>query len=583
MWQLVINGPGYFETAYDVPSGATHLGRADENEIVLSGDLVSRRHSRFVCDEQTLRYEDLGSRNGSKLNGEPIAGQVTLSSGDVLVIGENTIQIRRALGPSDSLVTESAVPVVRRVPSESHRDLPILLMKDMRESTVRRFLDNVAPFSKDEAPPVPARVRRIKQDDLQELKSVDPEIITGETELPNDGPTESPEAWNSLLLLYRVVERLAVSQSQQGFFDEACDLMMARVQGNTAVLLLRQHDGRLSPAAVRHSGPLKRGEVPVSDAIIETALNRGQAIAVADVRDDSRFASRESVVLYGVDQVICVPLGNEAPFLGVLYVNRSSRDGEPIEAMLDVCAAVAHLMVQALQKFRDGSTHEARLRHLLERHHSHPVVEKTLPEVVKTAGRGLQEQMTTVVSLKLEGLVALQKTAPLAVVSAVVAEFQKLATKAFFSFDGALIRVEADAVLAVFGTPIIRADDAVRALRASLAFRAEWASIMSHRPVNERLLVHGGIHSGKVMLGHLGSESRLDFFVAGENVEIATALTQACQSEQLLISGKTLAMVGARFECTPMGERVLPGLKLKLPVFELLEEDNESGTLSGVR
>ena len=40
MWQLTINGPGYFDTAYDLPEGVTMMGRADENDIVLSGDLV---------------------------------------------------------------------------------------------------------------------------------------------------------------------------------------------------------------------------------------------------------------------------------------------------------------------------------------------------------------------------------------------------------------------------------------------------------------------------------------------------------------------------------------------------------------
>ena len=38
MWQVIINGPGYFDTAYDLPEGTTYLGRADNNDIVLSGD-----------------------------------------------------------------------------------------------------------------------------------------------------------------------------------------------------------------------------------------------------------------------------------------------------------------------------------------------------------------------------------------------------------------------------------------------------------------------------------------------------------------------------------------------------------------
>src|SRR5947209_221139 len=91
MWQLIINGPGYFDTAYDLPEGETSLGRADENDIVLSGDLVSRRHARIRVKGDDLAIEDLGSRNGSRVNGEPLHGAVDLKAGDVVSVGENTL------------------------------------------------------------------------------------------------------------------------------------------------------------------------------------------------------------------------------------------------------------------------------------------------------------------------------------------------------------------------------------------------------------------------------------------------------------------------------------------------------------
>ncbi|MBQ4334456.1 MAG: FHA domain-containing protein, partial [Myxococcaceae bacterium] len=69
MWQLIINGPGYFDTAYELPDGETTLGRADENDVILSGDQVSRRHARLYFEGDALFFEDLGSRNGTRLNG----------------------------------------------------------------------------------------------------------------------------------------------------------------------------------------------------------------------------------------------------------------------------------------------------------------------------------------------------------------------------------------------------------------------------------------------------------------------------------------------------------------------------------
>ncbi len=96
MWQIIINGPGYFDTSYELPEGITYLGRADENDIVLGGDLVSRRHARLVLENGQLRVEDLGSRNGSRLNGTAFQGSADLRPGDTLSLGENTLSVRQA-------------------------------------------------------------------------------------------------------------------------------------------------------------------------------------------------------------------------------------------------------------------------------------------------------------------------------------------------------------------------------------------------------------------------------------------------------------------------------------------------------
>ncbi len=128
---------------------------------------------------------------------------------------------------------------------------------------------------------------------------------------------------------------------------------MARVGATTGVVLLRHPSGVMVPQAVRHSGKLDKGEVPVSDAVVDAALSQGAALAVADVHDDSRFAERESVVLYGVDQVLCVPMGTTAPFTGVLYLNRNGPSKEPVEQLLDLCTAVAQLVQSGVQRFEE--------------------------------------------------------------------------------------------------------------------------------------------------------------------------------------------------------------------------------------
>lgn len=66
--------------------GVTTIGRAQENDVVISDALVSRYHARITLNENTCRITDLGSGNGTFLNGHQIAGTKPLHSGDVIRI-----------------------------------------------------------------------------------------------------------------------------------------------------------------------------------------------------------------------------------------------------------------------------------------------------------------------------------------------------------------------------------------------------------------------------------------------------------------------------------------------------------------
>jgi class 3 adenylate cyclase len=116
-----------------------------------------------------------------------------------------------------------------------------------------------------------------------------------------------------------------------------------------------------------------------------------------------------------------------------------------------------------------------------------------------------------------------------------------------------------------------------------MALKAEWERAMQKRPPKERFPLKVGLTTGKVLAGTVGSELRLDYTAIGEPVNMASWLCQSAAGGQVLITGKTLAAVGARFDVTPLGERPLLGSRVRTAVFEVLDEDDDSGTLSGVR
>src|SRR3954464_6130464 len=65
----------------------TRIGRGVENEIVIVSKLSSREHAAIRRDGRRSFIEDMGSTNGTFLNGERVQGSIPLRDGDQLVIG----------------------------------------------------------------------------------------------------------------------------------------------------------------------------------------------------------------------------------------------------------------------------------------------------------------------------------------------------------------------------------------------------------------------------------------------------------------------------------------------------------------
>jgi hypothetical protein len=80
--------------AYDLSQGAL-LGRGGEADIVLQDQFSSTRHARLVPHGDAIVLEDLGSTNGTYLNGEPVSGPQPLHDGDAIRIGDSEFTFER--------------------------------------------------------------------------------------------------------------------------------------------------------------------------------------------------------------------------------------------------------------------------------------------------------------------------------------------------------------------------------------------------------------------------------------------------------------------------------------------------------
>jgi pSer/pThr/pTyr-binding forkhead associated (FHA) protein len=90
-WSLK-SGPREFVIRADV----FVVGRGNEADLQLDHESVSRRHAAFRSDAEQLVVEDLQSRNGTLVNGQPIAGPVRIAVGDRITLGSCELELTRA-------------------------------------------------------------------------------------------------------------------------------------------------------------------------------------------------------------------------------------------------------------------------------------------------------------------------------------------------------------------------------------------------------------------------------------------------------------------------------------------------------
>ena len=107
---------------------------------------------------------------------------------------------------------------------------------------------------------------------------------------------------------------------------------------------------------------------------------------------------------------------------------------------------------------------------------------------------------------------------------------------------GTIEKFIGDAVMAVFGVPVIHEDDAMRAVRAADGIRVALANLNDdfERDHQIQVVVRTGINTGEVMAGDPGA--RQDF-VSGDAVNVAARLEQAAPRGEILLSGSTLQLV----------------------------------------
>lgn len=95
-WNLSVEkGPKELRGVSIAVRGPVIVGRSPSADIVVGAGYVSARHARFSLMGQNLFVEDLGSTNGTLVNGQRISDPVALNNNDVINVGDVSIRVRR--------------------------------------------------------------------------------------------------------------------------------------------------------------------------------------------------------------------------------------------------------------------------------------------------------------------------------------------------------------------------------------------------------------------------------------------------------------------------------------------------------
>ena len=128
-------------------------------------------------------------------------------------------------------------------------------------------------------------------------------------------------------------------------------------------------------------------------------------------------------------------------------------------------------------------------------------------------------------------------------------EFHGRIARTVFEYDGTLDKYLGDGVMATFGTPDARTDDAVRALdcaRAIIHAISDWNAERTARG-EQTIKVGVGLHFGSVVLGDVGDENRLEYAVIGDTVNVASRFEELPRSlgVDIVASADTIAAAEA--------------------------------------
>jgi adenylate cyclase len=190
----------------------------------------------------------------------------------------------------------------------------------------------------------------------------------------------------------------------------------------------------------------------------------------------------------------------------------------------------------------------------------------------------------TIVFVDIRGFTALaERSDPDAVVE-VLNSYFTLVADIIIRQGGYLDKFVGDAVMGVFGALIPDPAHAKSAVRAAVEVRQHLPKLNQKLPtMAEPIQVGIGINTGEVVAGNLGSSKRMEYTVIGDNVNVASRLTDLAGPDEILISEQTFLKLAADSSFTFQSRRAIEvkGRKEPVKIYEVLDQGADEEKTAG--
>ncbi|HEV8630452.1 MAG TPA: FHA domain-containing protein [Thermoanaerobaculia bacterium] len=492
----------------ELAAGARRVvGRSPTSDLPIYDVTISREHAELAPLADGLRVRDLGSTNGTFVNGTRVRDHVA-SDGDTVTFGSVAFRLQRA--------------AVASVPAAGEAQVELITARH-QVNTIREKLPVTALSSPALAEEAPAA----RDGGNSGLLSLVRTIV-------EEGVARRMEA------LLEVAIELGRHPDLDSLLQRIVDLSFSALQVDRAAVLVVEGDAlELTPRAgrVRRGRPEEAGQIP--RAIAYEVLTERVAVLSDNVSQDERFDS-DSARHLAQHSALCIPLvGEQQTVLGLLYLENADRlrpfgveDLEFMTAFGGLAAlALEHQQLQhQLREERD--TMQRLQRYLSPSLAAEAVLRQGEVSLVRPARR-----QAVLLHCALHDFGAAADALPEADLAELLGAYLSRVGGTILEYGGTVANVCGHTVLALWGAPVAGPGDADRALRAALGARRAVGELQRQwaRRGVARCDLAVGIAQGAVFVGDVASGQRVEYALAGSLLDAATRLCEEAGPGGILV------------------------------------------------